>query len=73
MRSVADDVRLEAARAVARLSLEERIALALELGDDDVALYRAAHGTSDADARAAFRRARAVGRLPSRSNDSDRS
>jgi len=73
MRSVADDLRLETARAVARLTPAERIALALRLGDDDVAAYSAAHGCADTDARAALRRARAIGRIPSRSNDSDRS
>jgi hypothetical protein len=38
MRLVADDLRVETARAVARLTADERIALALRLGDDDVAL-----------------------------------
>jgi len=72
MRSVADDLRDDSARAVARLSVAERIALALRLGDEDVALYRRAHGVSEADARRALARVRAVGRLPSRANDCTR-
>ena len=71
MRSVAGDLRLDSARAVTRLPVAERILLALRLGDEDVALYRRAHGASEADARLAFSRARTVGRLPSRSNDPD--
>ena len=71
MRSVADILRLDSARRVAQLSVGERIDLALRLGDEDVALYRAAHGVTDAEARRALRRARAAGRLPSRCNDSE--
>jgi hypothetical protein len=41
----------------------------LRLGDEDVALYRAAHHVSEADARRELARARTVGRLQSRSND----
>jgi hypothetical protein len=69
MRSVADDLRLETVRAVAKMPVADRISLALRLGDDDVALYRAAHGVSEANARATLARARAIGRLPSPSND----
>jgi hypothetical protein len=69
MRSVADDFRNESARMVAKLPMSERVALALRLGDQDVALYQAAHGISHADARRALATARHVGRRPSRSND----
>jgi hypothetical protein len=69
MRSVADDLRLEAANAVARLSVSARIALSLRLGDEDVARYRAAHGVSEASARRTLARARGIGRVPSRAND----
>lgn len=72
MRSIADDLRRESAEAIARLTAKERVALALQLGDDDVALHRAAHGTTEGESRASLRRARAVGRIPSRSNDDDR-
>jgi hypothetical protein len=47
----------------------ERVELALRLGEEDVALYVSAHGVSEGEARLAFRRARAIGRVPSRSND----
>ncbi len=71
MRSIADDLRLESAQRVARLTADERLALALRLGDEDVASYQAANGVSERDARATLARARGVGRLPSRSNDPD--
>lgn len=66
---MADAVRLDTARAVAERPAADRIALALRLGDEDVALYRAAHHVSEADARRELARARTVGRLQSRSND----
>ena len=69
MRSVADDLRVETARTVARLSPLERIALALRLGDEDVALYRAAHGVNEVEARASLARTRSLGRRRSRSNE----
>jgi hypothetical protein len=62
-------MRQDSVRRIAALSEVERITLALRLGDEDVALYRAAHGVSDREARRVLRRARATGRLPSRSND----
>jgi hypothetical protein len=69
MRSVADDLRGESIREAAKLTPLERIALALRLGERDIALYRAVHGVGDEEARKAFARARAVGRKPSMSND----
>ena len=71
MDSVADRLRHDTTRTVARLSPEQRVALALRLGDDDVSAYAAAHGTTAADARAAFRKSRRVGRTPSPSHDGD--
>jgi hypothetical protein len=71
MHSVADDLRRESRRALASLSALDRIALALRLGDDGVALYRMAHGVDEVSARAALARSRNVGRRPSRSNDPD--
>jgi hypothetical protein len=73
MRSVADGLRLDSSLRVSRLSVVERIELALRLGEDDVALYRAAHGVSDAEARRELAHARASGRVPSLSNDRVRS
>ena len=69
MPSVVDALRRESLQSLARLSPAERIALALWLGEEDVGLYQRAHGGRASDARAALRRARAVGRIPSRSND----
>lgn len=69
MRSVADELRAETALAVARLSPLERIALALRLGDDDVALYRQAHRVSEIEARVSLARLRSFGRRRSPSNE----
>jgi hypothetical protein len=69
MRSVADVLRVETAPGVARLTPAERVALALRLGDDDIALYRVACGVSQVEARAALGRSRAIGRRRSPSND----
>jgi hypothetical protein len=69
MRSVADDLRLDSAHRLSHLSVVERIDLALRLGDEDVVFYCAAQGVSDAEARRVLARARAVGRVPSSSND----
>ena len=70
MHSVLDDLRVETTRRRLGSTPLERIALALRLGDDDVALYRAAHGVSDVEARATFARARRIGRIESRVADS---
>ena len=71
MRSIVDGLRHESAQALARLTAAERVALALRLGDDDVTLHRSAHRLTEGESRAALRRARAVGRVPSRANDAD--
>jgi hypothetical protein len=65
MHSVADDIRQERARTLAALTAVERIDLALRLGDDDLRLYCQIHDVDEPSARAAFMRARAVGRLRS--------
>jgi hypothetical protein len=72
MRSVADDLRRESILALAALTPLERIALALRLGDEDVARYAAVQGTPEDEARAAFRRAREAGRVSSPSNAFER-
>jgi hypothetical protein len=71
MDSVGDCLRRETALAVARLSPDERMALSLRLGDDDVSAYVEVHGATISQARAAFRRSRRVGRIPSPSHDGD--
>ncbi len=65
MRSVADDLRSETARRVLEMTPADRVELALRLGDEDVALLRAARDLSEADARMTIRRARQAGRQPS--------
>jgi hypothetical protein len=69
MRSVADDIRREARLAAGRLTPEERIDLALRLGDDDAALFRALNGGTETQARATLARSRTVGRQPSVANE----
>jgi hypothetical protein len=71
MRSVADDLRLESRRATVHLSAADRIALALRLGDEDVARYRTVHRISEREARVRLARARQIGRVPSRANERD--
>ena len=66
MASVADQLRRDTALRVAKLSVQERIALALSLGDDDLALYVRASGTHRDTAVAELRARHARGRTPSR-------
>jgi hypothetical protein len=66
MRSVADDLREELQEEVNLLPFEERIALALRLGERGLELFRQANGL---DREAAFReiqRQRQAGRTPSK-------
>jgi hypothetical protein len=65
MRSVADDFRSESRRDLARLTPAERVELSLRLGDDDVALLRAARDIRDDEARRLIARSRQHGRVPS--------
>jgi hypothetical protein len=69
MRSVAGDLRRESLQRLALLTAEERVALALRLGEEDVALYCSVHGTSEQEAGAMLARARAAGRVPSVANE----
>jgi len=71
MKSVADDLRRETRDAVLRLSADERMSLALRLGDEDVAMLIAMHGAGREAVLARIRRLRAVGRFPSRAHDSE--
>jgi hypothetical protein len=66
MRSVADQLRRETATHVAHLSVLERIALALSLGDQDLTLYMRASGKNRPDALRDLRVQRARLRAPSR-------
>jgi hypothetical protein len=65
MASVADGLRQADREAVARLSGEERIALALMLGDADVEALQQARGIDRETAVRVIRRQRQAGRQPS--------
>jgi hypothetical protein len=64
--SVSDRVRRAEQAELARLDAAGRVLLALELGDEAIALYCATHGVSEPAARRAFSEDRHRGRRPSR-------
>lgn len=66
MQSIADDLRRDTAARVGRLSVAERIALALSLGDDDLDLYVKISGKGRHEALGDLRAQRARLRTPSR-------
>lgn len=66
MRSVVDDLRRDTVRRVLALPAPERIALALSLGDEDLARYVAHSGLDVDDARQRLHAQHARGRTPSR-------
>lgn len=66
MRSVADQLRHETGERVARMSVAERIELALSLGAEDLSLYIRASGKNREDALRDLRTQRARGRTFSR-------
>lgn len=65
MPSVADDLRRATHESLLAMDPFARIELALALGDDDLSALMAARRITRAEARRAFARARAVGRLRS--------
>jgi hypothetical protein len=69
MRSVADDLRDEQLRQMQQMSVEDRVELALRLGQRDLELYMAANDVDRETAIAVFRRAGAAGRQPSVANE----
>ncbi len=69
MRSAADQLRQDTRRRLATRSPWDRVTLALELGDADLAALVEARGVAPEAARAAFARSRRAGRRPSRSHD----
>jgi hypothetical protein len=66
MHSVADELRRDTAARVAQLSVQERIELALSLGDADLDLYIRASGKNHDEALRDLRAQRARQRTPSR-------
>ena len=69
MRSVADALRTELRDDMARRTPEARLALALELGDADVAALSEARGLTLTEAKARIAARRRVGRQPSVCHD----
>jgi len=66
MRSVADDLRDELQEEALNLSFEERMALALRLGERGLELFRQANGLDRETAIRELQRQRQVGRIPSK-------
>ena len=67
MKSVADQLRRDTARRVLQLPVEQRISLALALGDADLDLYARASGRPHDEARRVLRAQHGRGRLASKS------
>jgi len=66
MKSVADDLRAELREEINRLSVQERIELALRMGDEGVELFRQAKGLDRETAIRLLERRRQAGRTPSK-------
>ena len=66
MKSVADDLRAELREKINRLSVEERLELALRLGEEGLELFRQANGLDRRTAIRLLQRRRQAGRRPSK-------
>lgn len=66
MRSVADDLREDSRRRLALMTPDERLRIALALGDGDIALLQAGQSLTFEEARTRISRSRQTGRVPSR-------
>lgn len=66
MRSVADELRERDRAAIGRLSPQERIELALQLGDEDLAAFCQAQGVDRETGLRILQRRRQAGRTPSK-------
>jgi hypothetical protein len=66
MRSVADDLREELQDEALRLPFEERMALALQLGERGLEMFRQANGLDRETALRELQRQRQAGRIPSK-------
>lgn len=65
--SIADKLRAEQAEQLTLLGVTDRVELAFALGRRDVALYAAAHGVTEDEARVRLRKQRKNRRVHSRS------
>lgn len=66
MKSVADDLRAELREKALQLSVQERLDLALRLGEESLELFRQANGLDRKTAIRLLQRRRQVGRIPSK-------
>lgn len=66
MKSVADDLRDELREEMRRLSVDERIQLALRLGEEGLERFRQANGLDRETAIRLLQRRRQAGRTPSK-------
>jgi hypothetical protein len=73
MKSVADALREATAARVLAMPAADRVALALDLGDEDAARFAAAAGCDLDTARRRLAATRQVGRTPSRAAMGERS
>ncbi len=69
MNSVADELREVERQELSRMTVSERLALALRLGDDDLELFARARNIDRESGNALLRRGRQNGRRPSRCFD----
>jgi hypothetical protein len=66
MKSVADDLRSELREKMRELSVQERLDLALRLGEESLELFRQANGLDRQTAIRLLQRRRQAGRTPSK-------
>lgn len=66
MKSVADELRNRDREAIQQLSVDERIELALKLGDEDLALFCRYQGVDRETGLRLLQRRRQAGRRPSK-------
>jgi nucleosome binding factor SPN SPT16 subunit len=66
MKSVADDLRNELQEEMRKLSVEERIQIALRLGEEGLERFRQANGLDRETAIRLLERRRQAGRIPSK-------
>lgn len=66
MKSVADELRAELREELCRLSVDERLELALRLGEEGLELFRQANGLDRETAVRLLQRRKQAGRTPSK-------